>query len=51
MADKWTEKDVLDHAKELRSPFENTQNGQGKLAGMAEKVSQMFSKKKGEVPK
>ncbi len=37
MAIKWTEKDVMEHAKELKSPFEQDQksNGRGPRAVLA----------------
>ena len=52
MAEKWTEKEVLQHAKELKSPFEDKQAGPGNgiLAGMAEKVNQILGKNKGNKP-
>lgn len=39
MSIKWDEKDVLDHAKNLKSPFEgNKQNGNG-LARLVEQLT------------
>lgn len=41
MSEKWTEQDVLNHARELKSPFEQfKQNGQG----LAEKIKQFALK-------
>jgi len=37
---KWTEKDVLEHAKELRSPFEEK-----KGLNLAEKIKELLGKK------
>ena len=50
MSEKWTEKDVLEHARELKSPFEElNQNGKkpGGLSGMAEEVKRVLGKNKG----
>ena len=47
MTQKWTQKDVLEHARALKSPFENTANGQKSgLARGLEKIKELVGKKK-----
>lgn len=50
MTEKWTEKEVMEHAKALKSPFESIkQNGQGKglMPNLAEKIKELALKNKG----
>ena len=51
MSDKWSEKDVLEFARELKSPFEK-QPEQAKpvLSNMAEQIKQIAMKNRGVKP-
>ena len=49
MSEKWTEKDVLEHARELKSPFEKSgQNGQGKVLSLKDKLMQIVKFNRGQ---
>ncbi len=46
MTSKWTEKDVLEYASALKSPFEDTKQGEMTRSNLAEKIRQMISRRK-----
>ena len=51
MPERWTEKDVLEYARELKSPFDIKQNGQNPLPDLTAQVEEMIRRNKGMTPK
>jgi hypothetical protein len=50
MSDQWTEKDVIEHCRQLKSPFENL-NNKGSQNKVARVFQQLKKKAQGQVRK